>query len=178
VRKTCAAHPTSPPRSLQPLPPCTNLAETASRHPSIPNKSLVGQGGAGGGAGWSEPRVSEIKLYFIGSSRGNAPQPAVHSTCFHALQPHFSTRASPGESTTLEIHTLSMAPRKFYHPQALKRCALEPHAATFTLRHPPLPFYHPQALKLCAREIQAIRIATLKLSSCMLSSSRPSHCYL
>jgi hypothetical protein len=121
----------------------------------------------------------------------------------------FEFNLFPRSATTLfhasfpgRIHTLSMASRKFYHPQlALKLCALELHAATFTLRHPPWRFYHlklpscapssstsssqavrprapPQALKLCALELHAIRIATLKLASCELLSSRPSHCYL
>jgi hypothetical protein len=82
----------------------------------------------------------------------------------------------------LEFQTFSCylrSPQGFYHHQASTLCALERHAATFTLRHPPRRFYTPQALKLCALQIQAIRIATLKLTSCELSSSRPeSHCYL
>jgi hypothetical protein len=61
----------------------------------------------------------------------------------------------------------------------LTRCAL---SSSMLLpspsRHPHRRFDHPQALKLCALEIQAIRTATLKLSSCVLSSFRPSHCYL
>jgi hypothetical protein len=86
--------------------------------------------------------VTEIKLCF--NSCGNVRALTVNAQ-------HLSTRAFPGESTSLEIYTLSMAPRKF--------CL-------------------PQALKLCALEIQALRIVTLKVSSCELLSSRPSYCYL
>jgi hypothetical protein len=113
--------------------------------------------------------VTEIKLCF--NSCGNVRALTVNAQ-------HLSTRAFPGESTALEIYTLCMAPRKFCLPQAPTLCALELHAATFTLRHPPRRFYLPQALELCDVEIQALPIAILKFSSCVLSSSRPSHCYL
>jgi hypothetical protein len=108
-------------------------------------------------------------------------------------------------STTLEIHTLIMAPRKFYHPQALKRCALEPHAATLTLRHPPSPSSailppsgaqavrprnprhpdcYPQVLQLYALELQtfpllpSISSAILPPSSSHAVHSRAPCCYL